>query len=74
MDGAAARGALPALAADSHALKGSASNLGARRLSQLCAALEKQAKNGDPDTAETLTHVTREFARVCELLDVEMKS
>jgi CheY-like chemotaxis protein len=74
MNEAATSGALPALAAESHALKGSASNLGARRLSQLCAALEKQAKNGDPDTAETLTHVTREFARVCELLEAEMKS
>jgi signal transduction histidine kinase/DNA-binding response OmpR family regulator len=73
MDEAAAGGSFAALTADAHALKGSSSNLGARRLAQLCATLEKQAKNEDADVAETLTEVSREFAHVCQLLEAELQ-
>ncbi|HXJ58892.1 MAG TPA: response regulator [Verrucomicrobiae bacterium] len=74
MDEAVATAAFPALAADSHALKGSASNLGARRLAQLCSTLEKQAKNGDADSAATLAEVSQEFAHVCRLLETELQA
>ena len=68
-------GDLPKLAAAAHALKGSASNLGARRLAQLCAGLEKQAKNGHAERAgQTLTEVSAEFARVCEQLRQELST
>jgi PAS domain S-box-containing protein len=68
-------GDLPKLAAAAHALKGSASNLGARRLAQLCAGLEKQAKNGHAERAgQTLTEVSAEFARVCEQLRKELST
>jgi CheY-like chemotaxis protein len=74
MEAAAAAGDLPKLAAATHTLKGSASNLGARRLSSLCAALEKQAKGGDTgQSAETLSAVSAEFARVRGLLHAELE-
>jgi PAS domain S-box-containing protein len=61
------------LASAAHSLKGSASNLGARRLSQLCGTLEKQAKAGDlAPAAETLKDVHAEFSEVCTLLSAEI--
>jgi PAS domain S-box-containing protein len=73
MEAAAAAGDLPKLAAATHTLKGSASNLGARRLSSLCAALEKQSRAGDASqSTTTLTEVTAEFAKVRELLSAEL--
>jgi CheY-like chemotaxis protein/HPt (histidine-containing phosphotransfer) domain-containing protein len=65
----------PKLAAASHTLKGSASNLGARRLSALCATLEKQAKRGDAiKTTKTLADVKTEFGKVRDVLNAERES
>jgi two-component system, sensor histidine kinase and response regulator len=62
------------LAAAAHSLKGSASNLGARRLSSLCATLENQAKSGDlPEAANILLDVKSEFDLVEETLVTEMQ-
>jgi CheY-like chemotaxis protein/HPt (histidine-containing phosphotransfer) domain-containing protein len=73
MEASAACGDWQALAATTHGLKGSASNLGARRLASLCAALEKQAKAGEGDKAwETLNEVKDEFERVDEVLRAEL--
>jgi len=75
MSQALATSDLAKLAAASHTLKGSASNLGARRLAQLCASLEKQARAGQPQkAARTLAEVHNEFARVRELLNLELES
>ena len=72
---AAASGDLTKLAAGAHSLKGSASNLGARRLSALCATLEKQAKAGDAlKVGPTLADVTAEFSKVRELLHGELEN
>jgi HPt (histidine-containing phosphotransfer) domain-containing protein len=73
MDQAAAADDLTKVGAAAHTLKGSASNLGARRLSSLSAALEKQAKAGEIDKAvKTLAEVKSEFAKVRELLAAEL--
>jgi CheY-like chemotaxis protein/HPt (histidine-containing phosphotransfer) domain-containing protein len=62
------------LAAAAHSLKGSASNLGARRLSSLCATLENHAKSGDlPEAANILLDVKSEFDLVEETLVTEMQ-
>jgi signal transduction histidine kinase/DNA-binding response OmpR family regulator len=62
------------LAAAAHSLKGSASNLGARRLSSLCATLENHAKSGDlPEAANLLLDVKSEFDLVEETLVTEMQ-
>lgn len=75
METAATVGDLPRLAAATHAFKGSASNLGARRLARLCAALEKQSKAGDSDqSAKTLVQVTAQFAKVRDLLKSELEN
>jgi HPt (histidine-containing phosphotransfer) domain-containing protein len=53
------------LGALAHSLKGSASNLGARRLALLAASLEKQAKAGSVlEAASGLEAVQAEFERV----------
>jgi CheY-like chemotaxis protein/HPt (histidine-containing phosphotransfer) domain-containing protein/anti-sigma regulatory factor (Ser/Thr protein kinase) len=60
---------LPRLVSAAHSLKGSASNLGARRLAALCASLEKQAKAGElAEAAQTLGEVKKEFDLVQETL------
>jgi PAS domain S-box-containing protein len=65
---------LAALASIAHSLKGSASNLGARRLAELCATLEKFAKASDLDSARNLLEQTRvEFQRVASALAIEMQ-
>jgi HPt (histidine-containing phosphotransfer) domain-containing protein len=75
MEAAVSAGNAPRLAAAAHALKGSASNLGARRLSALCAALERQGKAGDlTDAASVLLNVTREFHAVEAALVTEMQN
>jgi CheY-like chemotaxis protein/HPt (histidine-containing phosphotransfer) domain-containing protein len=64
----------PKLAAAAHALKGSASNLGARRLSALCAGLEKLGKAGDlTEAASILLNLRSEFHCVEESLVTEMQ-
>jgi PAS domain S-box-containing protein len=61
-------------AAAAHALKGSASNLGARRLAGLCARLEIQAKAGElSEAANILLNVKSEFHRVEATLVTEMQ-
>jgi CheY-like chemotaxis protein/HPt (histidine-containing phosphotransfer) domain-containing protein len=75
MEAAASAGDLPKLAAATHTLKGSASNLGARRLAAFCATLEKQSKAGDArQSAQTLAEVTAEFTTVRELLNAELEN
>ena len=57
-----------------HTLKGSASNLGARRLAALCATLEKQAKAGElQEAADILLNVKGEFQLVERALVTEMQ-
>ena len=74
MDKAASSGDMPKLASAAHTLKGSASNLGARRLSSLAAILEKQAKAGEAGpSARTLIDVKAEFEEVHELLNDELQ-
>jgi CheY-like chemotaxis protein/HPt (histidine-containing phosphotransfer) domain-containing protein len=74
MESALAASDAARLAAAAHALKGSASNLGARRLSALCAALERQGKAGDlTEGASALLNVTREFHAVETALVREMQ-
>lgn len=52
-----------------HTLKGSSSNFGARRMIQLCAALEHKGLERDfPSAAELLDELEAEFARVSEIL------
>jgi CheY-like chemotaxis protein/HPt (histidine-containing phosphotransfer) domain-containing protein len=59
----------PALKAAAHSLKGSANNLGARRLAGLCAKVENCAASGAlGDAASLLEQLGREFARVREAL------
>jgi PAS domain S-box-containing protein len=73
MDQAADAGDMAKVGIAAHTLKGSASNLGARRLSSLSAALEKQAKAGEIDKAvKTLAEVKSEFSKVRELLADEL--
>lgn len=53
-----------------HSFKGSSSNIGAQNLSALCAAMEKQALDGDlTGLAEGLQVIEQEFATVKLLLD-----
>jgi CheY-like chemotaxis protein len=73
MRAAAAAGDAPALRQAAHGLKSSSGYLGARCLSQMCAELERQARQGAPgDCAPALEAAGREFARVqAELLRFE---
>jgi HPt (histidine-containing phosphotransfer) domain-containing protein len=62
---AAAKGDLEALQAAGHSLKGSAVNLGARKLGRLAADLEKRAKAGDvPNAPEIVGQLAVELAQV----------
>ena len=63
-----------ALLAAAHALKGSASNLGARSLALLCASLEKKAKANDlSDALPLVERLHLEFERVRASLLAEME-
>jgi two-component system sensor histidine kinase/response regulator len=58
------RGDIPAVARLAHAIKGSAGNLGARHLAQLCADIETRAEAAEFDvTSESLDRLQREFTR-----------
>jgi HPt (histidine-containing phosphotransfer) domain-containing protein len=62
---AAQAGDWPRVSAGAHALKGSASNLGAKRLSALCGILEKEGKSNDGTQAlASLAEVESEFGKV----------
>jgi len=53
-----------------HSFKGSSSNIGARHLSTLCAALEKKALAGElHELADDLQTIEQEFATVQLLLE-----
>ena len=72
LQSAIARSDGPSLKEAAHGLKGSASNLGAHRLSRLCADLEKLAAAGQlAEAAERFGQVTDEFGRVCFVLEQE---
>ena len=74
MQAAAAAGDWGKVGAGAHALKGSASNLGARRLSACCADLEKQGKVNDGAQAPaTLAEVQCEFEKVERVLQAELQ-
>jgi PAS domain S-box-containing protein len=63
-----------ALALAAHSLKGSASNLGAKRLAEWCATLEKRAKANDlTESANILLETVGEFHRVEAALVVELQ-
>jgi len=63
------RADLPAVARIAHAIKGSAANLGARQLAQLCADIETRAGTVEFDvTSECLDELQREFTRDCAAL------
>jgi CheY-like chemotaxis protein/HPt (histidine-containing phosphotransfer) domain-containing protein len=71
---AAAAGDWAKVGASAHTLKGSASNLGARRLSSRCEALEKQGKMNDGAQASaTLAEVQCEFEKVELVLKAELQ-
>ncbi len=56
-----------------HSLKGSASNLGARRLASLCARIESLARGPSlTDAALVLPELKEEFERVCAALRSEL--
>ncbi len=75
MQAAIQAGELHKIAAAAHTLKGSASNLGARRLAALCATLEKQGKAGEARCiSETLASVITEFAVVRDILKQEIET
>jgi CheY-like chemotaxis protein/HPt (histidine-containing phosphotransfer) domain-containing protein len=74
MEVALERKDLPSLALAAHTLKGSASNLGARRLAALCVSLEKQAKTGElTEAADILLEAKSEFEAVEKTLLAEMQ-
>jgi PAS domain S-box-containing protein len=57
-----------------HTLKGSASNLGARRLASLCSSLEQQVKAGEVSLAPgIIAEVKQELSKVREALDAELE-
>lgn len=69
-----ASGQASAVIAASHSLKGSASNLGARRLSMLSGIVEKHTKAGDLAAAKTvLEPLIGEFEKVKQFLRVEIE-
>ena len=74
MHAAAAAGNWSKVGAGAHALKGSASNLGAQRLSNLCFSLERLAGDGKlAEAADLFGQVTEEYGRVCFVLEHERK-
>jgi len=74
MQTAIARSDARTLRESAHGLKGSASNLGARRLAGLCLELEKLAGDGKlSEAAELFGKLTEEYGRVCFVLEHERK-
>jgi two-component system sensor histidine kinase/response regulator len=56
-----------------HTLKSSSANLGARRLAELCAALEQSARGGSlPDGTGSIAELQREFEAVRRALEHEI--
>ena len=74
MEAALAGKDVSALIAAAHSLKGSASNLGARRLASLCANLEREAKTQElSEAANILLDVKSEFQQVEQTLLAELQ-
>ena len=74
IESALAAGDAAAAGAAAHTLKGSASNLGARKLAGFCAVIEKEAKGGDLSVANTvLEPLIREFQSVKSFLKAEVE-
>jgi len=62
------------LAALAHSLKGSASNLGAKQMANLCLKLEKAAKTGDQEQSMGIAaQIKEEFDRVKKALELEIQ-
>ncbi len=69
------RSDFPSVARLAHAIKGSAANLGARHLAQLCADIETRAAAVDFNvTLECVDGLQREFTRVCAVLTANRKA
>jgi HPt (histidine-containing phosphotransfer) domain-containing protein len=63
------RGDAPAVVQLAHAIKGSAANLGAQIVAQICADIETRAEAADLSSASAqLDELRREFARACDAL------
>ena len=74
MEDAISRSDAPALKEAAHSLKGSSNNLGARRLSKICADLEHLAKDGKlGDAARLFGKAAEEYDRVRFVLEKEKK-
>ena len=74
MQSAIARSDAVALRESAHSLKGTASNLGARRLAAACAELEKLARQSLlAEAANVFGQVTEEYDQVCFVLEQERK-
>ena len=72
MQSAIARSDGLALQESAHSLKGSASNLGARRLARLCAELERLPKEGKlAEASDLFGRLNEEYGRVCFILEQE---
>jgi HPt (histidine-containing phosphotransfer) domain-containing protein len=69
LEDALGRGDLAATALEAHALKSPSRNVGALRLAELCAAVEQQARAGEPVGAAALDEIRGEFARVLVAVD-----
>ncbi len=66
---------ITALREAAHTLKGSASNLGARRLAGVCARIETAARQNDAAAAAALLpQLDEEYGRVCFVLEREAKT
>jgi len=63
----------PAVAQMAHAIKGSAANLGAQMMVQICAGIETRAEAADLDTAPARVEaLQREFTRACDALTAKL--
>ncbi|PYJ58632.1 MAG: hypothetical protein DME24_15475 [Verrucomicrobia bacterium] len=72
MQSAIARSDWLALQESAHSLKGSAGNLGARRLAKLCAELERLPKEGKlAEASDLFGRLNEEYGRVCFILEQE---
>ena len=74
LESALLEGDLPRAVANSHSLKGSASNFGARRLADLSSSIEKHSKAGDITAARTvMSPLMGEFQKVKLFLEAEVQ-
>ena len=63
----------PAVAQLAHAIKGSAANLGARRMTQICTDIETLAEAAELNTVPARTDdLQHEFARACDTLTTKL--